>query len=1113
MEKPTGLHKLLTGHRPSQHIHDGSNTINSDDDFPIATVFQSSPLGLRSTKEKQYLRLPELSNLREERDILTKAFESYPGGIDFRIGTLDSIKSFLQNSQSKMVHFSTHGSPGFLIVEDAWGGGVFLDENILRELVTQNKPPPVVVLAACNTRSIGEVFIRAGSEHVICTVDNDTDVTSGCAMAFSSVLYRNLLEGRSIGDAFEKAGKWVAAFSEEVQPFCLLPERNVSTNSADDPHQEKIFAKKDGLLTATFSEPSPLATGNRKENTSPSSSRKMDPPWCSPCSDWSMESNLASTPPSHNLSRIHPFSELGSGNFTLLQRNYIHPHPPQLFERADVEQYRILRAIGEGHRIGHEGGIVWVTGAEGCGKAAVMQAICAYLQDRMAINGLDGIFWTRIPQSNYSGIKGNFFSLIESILKIPPAPPKRFQIVVDARKLPKETGHQVATSLRRLFQERPSTTIVVIHRPEDSRTLQIGQFRCVEHKISVPELNFEGTVKLFGNYSHHVHNHTSEGIHSAKLLWRYMEPPTADGGYRYQSRPIEYNVRDCDGTFTYTAYTSSMISQLPNRYAVIFKMLGEGFPDKIRSAAKHMNEDDYKKIVHLSKYDELDRSEYQSHNGLLRLQLTVSQDIVNKLRRHPCCPSIRLLQMKFDCISMVKQEVKDLQTLRNNLDGIMISAQRIKDWGTISNLRTQLEDVTQRLQAEVDAVWKAPTPFARIDDEALDKSYQKQCFMESVLHHVQEVMAKATTHLTLPLGVRQSKDSMESTSTEHSMDSSKHTVDSVLHPKILDSMLRRAEEMLQIVISVEMPQSLVSFQGMIHRSVARRTFAWKRILYHDQQQNRDRSLPFPSNQENNLSNLDAFFGPTLPRRNKNSAGYTEADKESKFLPTLVDIPKPTLVDIPKPTLVDIPKLTKKEITNRRLLRGRVRIYSIGCSPSHRVPTAGAIQKACGYPGRESVVVPKKRLSSATANSTLPSVSTTPTRPTNIFCRKEITSEARWSSPLISPSPSQQSLSRHSLRSSISNMGSFHPSRTSSFDSSPGMNARARQSSIDDGVPVRFIESHLSLGSIGSVLSAGTYSDNDNVMNDGQRTDSRRDVDTDDAGRHEDEERNNTTSSG
>ena len=80
-------------------------------------------------------------------------------------------------------------------------------------------PPPLVVLAACHSITVGQDLVAAGVRHVVATTE---EVRTGAAMAFTRRFYTELVMGASVEDAFAGA---LAAISDahERRILALLP--------------------------------------------------------------------------------------------------------------------------------------------------------------------------------------------------------------------------------------------------------------------------------------------------------------------------------------------------------------------------------------------------------------------------------------------------------------------------------------------------------------------------------------------------------------------------------------------------------------------------------------------------------------------------------------------------------------------------------------------------------------------------------------------------------------------------------------------------------------------------------------------------------------------------
>lgn len=470
-----------------------------------------------------------------------------------------------------------------------------------------------------------------------------------------------------------------------------------------------------------------------------------------------------------------------------LRRTHGPPKPRGDFLRHDGEKFRIVRAINAAQ-------IVWITGVKGCGKTAVVQASCSFLQDRLALNELEAIFWSKIVGEGTPGgmqTENSLKDLLQTVRTIPSRP---FLIVIDAKELSEKSGQELAKELDLVVKESPLVKLLVIHQTDDSKKLRIGTFQCEVRNIKVNRLNLESTIKLFAKFSEHVSNNVYPGIHCPESLWDHMEPPDAtDRDVNDQ----HYDALGWTGGCNYASAASALVSGLPKRHEAVFKQLGEGLPSKVILVAREMNADDYRNIMYLGEYEDLDRRDYQFHNALLHLQLDLTRAMVSSIR-NKWYDQLSLLQKKFDCVSMVKQEFKSLPALRDDLDEIRdkMSAARKKKGGIngISDLFKRQQGIWERLQGEVNALLKSPTDVS--NPEVMELCCNKQSTLQTLLLRVQDVLADFLSNPQNHLVVTRLGGSTKNTT-------------------ISDCTLMRVENMLVQVSNGKLPESMLIFEEMM----------------------------------------------------------------------------------------------------------------------------------------------------------------------------------------------------------------------------------------------------------------------------------------------------------
>jgi hypothetical protein len=157
-----------------------------------------------------------------------------------------------------------------------------------------------------------------------------------------------------------------------------------------------------------------------------------------------------------------------------------------------------------------------------------------------------------------------------------------------------------------------------------------------------------------------------------------------------------------------------------------------------------MTADQFQKLVCLGRYIELDDPKYESFNELLKLQLKIAHAIVCSIRKRMYSDATSL-QIKYDCIAMVKGESKTLQELRNELTSIkneMKEARAYQKMDRFASLFQRRNGVWTRLQSEVDSIVNGSACFNQNDQEVLDLCCLRQHSLEKLVLHVQDVFVE-----------------------------------------------------------------------------------------------------------------------------------------------------------------------------------------------------------------------------------------------------------------------------------------------------------------------------------------------------------------------------------
>ena len=89
--------------------------------------------------------------------------------LKFEIAVTDRLSAFLAEDKGQILHFSCHGHPKYLALEDGWGQLQSLGVNELRSWIALGgKNLRFVFVSACYSSFIGQAFVDAGVKHVVC---------------------------------------------------------------------------------------------------------------------------------------------------------------------------------------------------------------------------------------------------------------------------------------------------------------------------------------------------------------------------------------------------------------------------------------------------------------------------------------------------------------------------------------------------------------------------------------------------------------------------------------------------------------------------------------------------------------------------------------------------------------------------------------------------------------------------------------------------------------------------------------------------------------------------------------------------------------------------------
>ena len=440
----------------------------------LLTVFQSAPLVYQDNNGK-FQPVGMLDFDRERKD-LTKALSQTEIKVDlaFDFANTDRLFNFLTQGKGRVLHYSGHGHPDYLAIEDDWGKMHRLNVEDLEEWIKIGGGSlELVFVSACHSRKAGEAFVAAGVKHVVCCQHDDQLIRNDAAIEFEKAFYQDLANGKTISQAFEMGRQKVKTSHHmdrgvaqlEVEKFVLLPKGG--------DHDVKIFDSE--------------------------------------------------RPPS-SLRLISEHERLLMCN----RQTGILPLPPDDFEGRQVEMHCVLAALQTTR-------ILRITGAEGIGKSAVAQGVCQHIRKRHLIfnNTISDIVWLDFNDDDgtvdYSSLldddsqRCRNFSASSREQVINCLKEKQVLLVVDAGKALRDTMFQeLEELLGDIIMYTRDTRVIVIERFD--RAGMIKKLTIMDREIHVKPLSFLATLCLFGKLCPHVQAGRRAEVTDLKGFRRFVLP-------------------------------------------------------------------------------------------------------------------------------------------------------------------------------------------------------------------------------------------------------------------------------------------------------------------------------------------------------------------------------------------------------------------------------------------------------------------------------------------------------------------------------------------------------------------------------------------------------------
>jgi hypothetical protein len=443
------------------------------------TVFQAAPLAyLDESKVPQpFQRL----DFNYEREILLSAFKETGAkiAIRFETATTDRLSAFLAKGEGRILHFSCHGKPGYLVLDDGWGAPQALEVSTLKEWISHGgQSLRFVFVSACHSNSVGQAFVDAGVPHVVCCSHDSNLLRADAAIEFEKAFYRALASGRFLREAFELARQEIMAYSsemrDEVGKYCLLPRYKN--------HDVPIFFREPYLPKSPICQPNPLASSS------------------------------------------------------------IFPPAPEDFVGRDVEMFRIIQAVKDSRLIRVSGptGIGKSALVKACCRYLSDRLPIVNLQEILwapfdrdfqtdcIISWFEDLFDAiHDDESPVGNFRLDCFGCLKKIIEF--FKDKRSLLVVEAKNLTKQGMTKLTIFLEDLLWKSTHVKVIVIHRDGAGEEFASRRMPCVEADVEVGTLDVSSTVKLFGRMCQHVTDRKCAWIGNYKELHNLLIRGQCDG--------------------------------------------------------------------------------------------------------------------------------------------------------------------------------------------------------------------------------------------------------------------------------------------------------------------------------------------------------------------------------------------------------------------------------------------------------------------------------------------------------------------------------------------------------------------------------------------------------
>ncbi len=163
---------------------------------------------------------------REITELQTRFSNSSSSSVSFTFLpgiAIEELPREISRVRPDILHISSHGNEAGLWLAGQDTKGRSLTAEALREFVSIERPPRLVILSACNSGPIAEGMVAT----VPMAIGISAEITNGAARESIRLFYERLLQGQSVGKAFGACRRMIATIENGSASAKLFQAKSI----------------------------------------------------------------------------------------------------------------------------------------------------------------------------------------------------------------------------------------------------------------------------------------------------------------------------------------------------------------------------------------------------------------------------------------------------------------------------------------------------------------------------------------------------------------------------------------------------------------------------------------------------------------------------------------------------------------------------------------------------------------------------------------------------------------------------------------------------------------------------------------------------------------------